>query len=101
MMRETTTSTGYRSSREAAARMLGDAAALRSLLAAVEVRHREHGSDIATRIHLDIAEAIVDAHIEELNEPGMSPAAARLLRTDPHCAPVVAALHYIATRVGA
>jgi len=98
MMTDTTSAMGYRASREAAADMLGDGAALRSLLASVEVRQQLLGPDLATRMHLDIAEAIVDAHIEELNESGLTPAAAQRLRTDAQCLLVVAALHYIATR---
>lgn len=97
-MRDPMQSTGFRVSREAATRMLGDADALRTLLSFVETRQRALGMDIATRIQLDIAEAIVDAHIEELTEPGLSRAAAEALRTDPRCRVVVAALHYVATR---
>ena len=88
----------FRASQEAAARLLGDASALRTLLSFVETRQQSLGSDIATRIHLDIAEAIVDAHIEELGEPGLPAARAEALRTDSRCGVVVAALHYVASR---
>ena len=91
-------STGFLASREVAGRMLGDAAALRTLLSFVESQQRAFGVEIATRIHLDIAVAIVDAHIEELTEPGLTPAAIDALRTDQRCRIVVAALHYVATR---
>lgn len=97
-MRDPMQSVNFRVSRDAAGRMLGDAAGLRTLLSFVETQQRARGMDIATRIHLDIAEAIVDAHIEELTEPGLSRAAAEALRTDPRCRVVVAALHYVATR---
>ena len=97
-MRDPMRSTKFRVSSQAADQLLGDAAALRTLLSFVEIQQRSRGMDIATRIHLDIAVAIVDAHIEELTEPGLSRAAAEALRTDPRCRVVVAALHYVATR---
>lgn len=91
-------SVGFRVSQDAAGRLLGDPNGLRTLLALVETQQRALGIDIVTRIHLDIAEAMVDAHLEELTEPGLPPADAAALRTDPRCAVVVAALHYMATR---
>lgn len=96
MRRDPSQSVNFRVSRETAGRMLGDASALRSLLAVVEKRQRCVGS--ATRVPLDIAGAMVDAHIEELTEPGLSSAAAYTLRTEARCSVVVAALHYVATR---
>lgn len=97
-MRDPMQSTSFRVSREAAGRLLGDAEALRALLSYVETRQRAAGADIATRIHLDIAEAIVDAHIEELSEPGLPSAAVEALRTDGRRRVVIAAVHYVATR---
>ncbi|RNI25438.1 hypothetical protein [Flexivirga caeni] len=88
----------FQVSQEAASALLGDADGLRMLLVYAETVLRSRGIDIATRIHLDIAEAIIDAHIEELTEPGLSDAAAQALRTDPRCAVVVAAVHYATAR---
>lgn len=89
-------SASFRASDAAAGAMLGDVASLRALLATVEARHA-HEADLSTRIHLDIAEAIVDAHIEELSEPGLCPVLAEALATDPRRRTVVAALHYAGT----
>lgn len=97
-MRDPMQSVTFRVSREAAGQLLGDAEALRTLLSYVETRQQAAGLDIATRIHLDIAEAIVEAHIEELGEPGLPLEAVEALRTDGRRRVVVAALHYLATR---
>jgi|SRR5579875_275505 len=97
-MQDPMQSTSFRVSREAAGQLLGDAEALRALLSYVEARQRAVGTDIATRIHLDIAEAIVDAHIEELSEPGLPSAAVEALRTDARRRVVIAAVHYVAHR---
>lgn len=90
-------SASFRASEAAAGAMLGDVASLRALLATVEARQAPE-ADVATRVHLDIAEAIVDAHIEELSEPGLCPRLARALANDPRRRVVVAALHYAGTR---
>lgn len=97
-MRDPMQATRFRLSREVAGRLLGDAEGLRALLSYVEARQQAAGIDIATRIHLDIAEAIVDAHIEELSEPGLPPAAVAALRNDSRRRRIVAAVHYVATR---
>lgn len=88
-------SLNLRASVVAATPMLGDAAALRALLAVVETR--QAGAEVTTRVQLDIAAAMVDAHIEELSEPALTPTEAYALRTAPRCRLVVAALHYVAS----
>lgn len=90
-------SASFRASDAAAGSILGDVPSLRALLATVEKRQAGE-ADFATRVHLDIAEAIVDAHIEELSEPGLCPSLARALAADPRRRRVVAALHYVGTR---
>lgn len=91
-------SIAFRASREAARSMIGDVGALRCLLHVVDTRLRAPGvAGVATHLHLDIAEAIVDAHIEELAEPCLTAGRLAQLRTDPRCLVVVAALHYVTT----
>lgn len=91
-------SIAFRASREAAKAMIGEVDALRWLLHVVETRLRTPGvADVATNVHLDIAEAIVDAHIEEFAEPGLTAERSAQLRSDPRCLVVVAALHFITT----
>ncbi len=88
----------FRSSREAGKAILGDGEALRGLLHIVDKRWRAPGvAGVATHLHLDIAEAIVDAHIEELTEPGLTVERLAQLRTDPRSLAVVAALLYVTT----
>lgn len=91
-------SIAFLASREAAKAAIGDVAALRWLLHVVDARLRATGAaGVATHLHLDIAEAIVDAHIEELAEPGLTAERLAQLRADPRCLVVVAALHFITT----
>lgn len=88
----------FRSSREAGKAILGDVEALRGLLHIVDKRWRAPGfAGVATHLHLDIAEAIVDAHIEELTEPGLTVERLAQLRTDQRCLAVVAALLFATT----
>lgn len=96
MMGDPSDSIAFRASREAAKALLGDAHALRWLMHCVEARLRADGdTDVATHIHLDIAEAIVEAHAEELLEPSLSEHRLAQLRSHPRCLVVVAALHYV------
>lgn len=75
---------------------MGEANALRWLLHVVDARLRAAGAvGVATHLHLDIAEAIVDAHIEELTEPALTADGLAQLRNDPRCLVVVAALHFV------
>lgn len=91
-------SIAFRASREAAKMLIGEVDALRWLLHAVDARLRAPGAaGVATHLHLDIAEAIVDAHIEELLDPGLTADRSAQLRADPRCLVVVAALHFVAT----
>lgn len=91
-------SIAFRASREVAKATIGDAAALRWLLHVVDARLRvPGGAGVATHLHLDIAEAIVDAHIEELVEPGLTADRLAQLRTDPRALVVIAALHFVTT----
>lgn len=89
-------SIAFRASREVAKGMLGDVSALRWLMRVVETRLRaDGGTDVATHVHLDIAEAIVEAHVEELLEPTLTAERREQLQADPRCLLVVAALHYV------
>ena len=98
MMGDLRDSIAFRASREAAKAMIGEVAALRWLLHVVDARLRAPGAaGVTTHVHLDIAEAIVDAHIEELAEPGLTAERLAQLRTDPRCLVVVAALHFVTT----
>jgi hypothetical protein len=91
-------SVAFRASREAAKAMIGEVDSLRWLLRVVDARLRASGvAGVATHVHLDIAEAIVDAHIEELVEPGLTAERSAQLCTDPRCLVVVAALHFVST----
>ncbi|MFC6704954.1 hypothetical protein [Flexivirga alba] len=91
-------SIAFRASREAAKAMIGEIDALRWLLHVVDARLRAPGvAGVATHLHLDIAEAIVDAHIEELAEPGLTAERLAQLRTDPRCLVIVSALHFLTT----
>ena len=91
-------SIAFRASREAARAILGEVDALRLLLQVVDQRWRAPGvAGVATHLHLDIAEAIVDAHIEELVEPALTAERLAQLRTDPRCLVVVAALVFVTT----
>ncbi len=91
-------SIAFRASHEAAKAMIGDVSALRWLLHVVDARLRAPGvAEVATHLHLDIAEAIVDAHLEELAEPGLTAERLAQLRTDPRCLAVVSALHFLTT----
>ncbi|MGN6413876.1 hypothetical protein [Flexivirga sp.] len=96
MAADPSVSIAFRASREAAKALMADAGALRWLLHVVETRLRTDGeTGVATHLHLDIAEAIVDAHIEELLEPAITPERLAQLRTDPRALVVIAALHYV------
>ena len=98
MMGDLRDSIAFRASREAAKAMIGEVDALRWLLHVVDKRMRAPGvAGVATHLHLDIAEAIVDAHIEELAEPGLTAERLAQLRTDPRCLVVVAALQFVTT----
>lgn len=98
MMGDLRDSIAFRASREAAKAMIGEVAALRWLLHVVDTGLRAPGvAGVGTHLHLDIAEAIVDAHIEELAEPGVTAERLAQLRADPRCLVVVAALHFITT----
>lgn len=89
-------SIAFRASREVAKKMLGDPTALRWLLHVVETGLRDEAkTHVATHLHLDIAEAIVEAHIEECLEPTLTVHRRDQLRADPRCLLVVAALHYL------
>lgn len=88
----------FRASRAVAKATIGDVDALRWLLHVVDARLRVPGvAGVATHLHLDIAEAIVDAHIEELVEPGLTTDRLAQLRTDPRCLVVVTALYFVTT----
>ncbi|WP_446666860.1 hypothetical protein [Flexivirga sp. B27] len=89
-------SIAFRAARETAKAMLGDPAALHWLMQVVEVKLRAgEGTAVATHVHLDIAEAIVEAHVEELLEPGLSDDRRAQLLADPRCLLVVATLYYV------
>lgn len=96
MFADPSASIAFRASREVAKRMLGDPMALRWLLHVVETRLRDETSTrVATHLHLDIAEAIVEAHVEELVEPTLTVGRRAQLEADARCLLVVTALHYL------
>ncbi|NNG38199.1 DUF1232 domain-containing protein [Flexivirga sp. ID2601S] len=92
-------SASFRRSREVAAQLAGDAAGLRQLLADVERKVFAVGSLTSSPrgVHVDIAGAMVEAHLEELTEPGLTAERRAVLTSDPRPRVVIAALHYLVT----